>query len=123
MQTAQKRCEWRRRRRHLTQVGSMPGASAAELQAAWKAWIRQHGALPPGNQKGVTHWTVPPAAAAVPDGRPDARADAAVTAEVWRSLVVDGFAVIDHAVDAVTVAAAAAGAEELRGARLMHCGA
>jgi len=112
----------------------MPGASAAELQAAWKAWIRQHGALPPGNQKGVTHWTVPAAAAAaaaaattaeraVSDARPDARADAAVTAEVWRSLVVDGFAVIDDAVDAATVAAAAAGAEELRGARLMHCGA
>jgi hypothetical protein len=113
----------------------MPGASATELQTAWKAWIRQHGALPPGNQKGVTHWTVPAAAAAaaaaaattaervVPDARPDARADAAVTAEVWRSLVVDGFAVIDDALDAATVAAAAAGAEELRGAGLMHCGA
>lgn len=48
----------------LSQVGSMPGATTAQLQAAWKTWIRQHGAIPPGNQKGVTAWTVAPKAAA-----------------------------------------------------------
>lgn len=31
----------------------MPGADGAALQAAWKAWVVEHRALPPGNARGA----------------------------------------------------------------------
>ena len=56
-------------------------------------------------------------------GAADARATAAVTAAVWRELTERGFVVVEDALDAATVEAAAREAAALREAGLLHCGA
>lgn len=88
-------------------VKLLPGMSGKELQGAWLEWIKEHGVVPPGNEKGNTCWTGKAAAlqkAAVPPPptldvaeRRNSEADVLVTAEVWAALCRDGFVVIDAA--------------------------
>lgn len=88
-------------------VKLLPGLSGKDLQAEWLEWIKEHGVVPPGNEKGNTRWTSKAAAAparkaaAAPPlldvaERRNAEADAIVTAEVWSALCRDGFVVIDN---------------------------
>jgi hypothetical protein len=109
---------------------ALDGTGAA-LQAAWKAWILEHGAVPPGNAAGADpRWAAPravvgpasssssPQAAKRPADRDcgrwaDGRAGALITDAVLGELDARGFAVLDGALDGATIAGARRAAEAL----------
>ncbi|XP_075264677.1 uncharacterized protein LOC142356764, partial [Convolutriloba macropyga] len=87
----------------------MDGCSKAQLQMAWKGWIKSYGAIPPGNQKSDTRWTQRAPAEAKASSAHALRSaeahqwDAAhslVTQEVLRELQDSGFVVLDDVLDA-----------------------
>ncbi len=104
---------------------ALPGASGAALQAAWRAAVAEHGAVPPGNAPGAdARWAAKPRAGAAAAAAPRLAADtdvarwssdavdALITPAVTEQLRTRGFAVLEgvlstEACDAVLRACAA----------------
>lgn len=114
-----------------TRVKLLPGATGKQLQADWLEWIKEHGAVPPGNEKGNTRWTgaaaAAPAAQRAPPPPPplvdvaerqNADADRLITASVWSALCTDGFVVIDNALPADAALAVSASSSSVASRRL-----
>ena len=63
-----------------TCVWPIPGGAKPAMQHAWKAWIVEHGSVPPGNAPGDTTWTAPRKAGAAGNGGGSGGAAAAAAA-------------------------------------------
>jgi SM-20-related protein len=98
----------------------LPGATAADLQAAWRAAITAHGAIPPGNAATADpRWAAPKGKGLV--FRPDtdvrrwasARVAAMLTQQRCAELSERGYIIIDSAIDEEACVAARRAAEAL----------
>jgi hypothetical protein len=96
----------------------LPGATSAQLQAAWRSVVAQYGVSP---SQSDPKWTTKPSRAALGVADVDAQrwaqpSTAALLADATQHLLTRGYAVVDAALPADTVASAAAACAVLAGA-------